>query len=77
MSLNRTYQLGTYEGRPTIIVPHPLPPFSVWRDVMRLAGQSIGEPRAAGSVEIFIFGIAGNAAKAERVLQGALYERRD
>lgn len=74
----RTYYKGVNvtRGKLMLVVNLPLGdiPFSVWRDVGRLAGSSISTP----TTEVFEFlgydeDTPKRVAQAERILQGALF----
>ena len=73
----RTYSVGVNVERErlTITVNLPLPsiPFSVWRDAGRCAVSSISTP----DKEVFEFLTPNDLAKAESILQGGLFRRKD
>lgn len=75
--MQRTYKLGfnVERGKLFIAVNTPLPdmPFSVWRDVGRLAGCSYTLPDS--EVFEFLCNDERDIARAERVLQGGMYRR--
>lgn len=77
MSDKRTYSIGfdMTRERLTLTVNRPEGeiPFTVWRDVGRLAGVSIGTPECV--VYEFRPNDTASLEKAERVLQGALFEK--
>lgn len=75
--INRTYEVGTAQdsGRPTITVhtAELAMPFSVWRDVGRLASISYSPSR---EIMIFEFVVPEHLEKAENILKGGMFERK-
>lgn len=71
----RTYQISKdSQGRDTLtILPPKDIPFSTWRDLGRVCGTSINTPDG----EVFTCLVPDTLPEAERILQGALFQKKD